>query len=818
MSAMKITFENKAAIQNDASVARKNKVADEDMNEIKQVVNNNADEVTTMQENIEDLQNGQGTASADITSLKNRVSTLETDNTQNKSDISELQSDNETNKANISSLQEQFSNFENYDDTEIKEDIKNLQSNDIIQDELISKLKSVALNAETEESKSLHVTDANKFGQLEVLGNHGQKTRDGYNILPNNLTNTTINGVTFTINEDKSVTVNGTATASIIANLITGEYNDNNVTEPLIIPDNITNCRLSGCPSGGSSSTYKLDIYNQKYELLATDWGEGTNVTIDSQEDKKIARVRIIIYSGATVNNLTFKPMLVAGTEEREYEQYGASPSPEYPSKIVCLGSNKQLFNKDDMNTLQGYIDGRGTIIYHPSNKIAYIECPKNTDITVSGKYLRGIACYNQLPTYSLQTSVKNINQATYLTLNTGDNTYLAVWYYENNSGYTEQEIIDSIKVEEGTEATSYSPYGQGSTLISKINKNFLNLNNLEVANNNGIDAYNIDNANQITLKNKATNSGIPYSYSFQAFKLNLPAGNYNLSAKVNTNSSNYRIVIRGKKNGNNITSVAVLTQVGNDGNFNIDYSKCDEYTIELYANQDYVEQLATTTYYDIQIQKGNTATEYVEHKQEDYLLYIQREMLKGDYFEKEADGWKEVHGFGKYVFDGTESYIKSSLSDDNYLRAYTNGNTISSSIMEMDGKMFATRYNSIGIYSSTTTDNRIACRPQLHTQISTEFLTENTAEAYKALLEQWKNEGDPLVIYYELQTPTKLACTEEQSVVLEELSNLDLFEGVNNVITAEDIALLKLKYALDVKTYVNNQLANVNAQILNIV
>ena len=686
MSAMKITFENKAAIQNDASVARKNKVADEDMNEIKQVVNNNADEVTTMQENIEDLQNGQGTASADITSLKNRVSTLETDNTQNKSDISELQSDNETNKANISSLQEQFSNFENYDDTEIKEDIKNLQSNDIIQDELISKLKSVALNAETEESKSLHVTDANKFGQLEVLGNHEQKTRDGYNILPNNLTNTTINGVTFTINEDKSVTVNGTATASIIANLITGEYNDNNATEPLIIPDNITNCRLSGCPSGGSNSTYKLDIYNQKYELLATDWGEGTNVTIDSQEDKKIARVRIIIYSGATVNNLTFKPMLVAGTEEKPYEQYGASPSPEYPSKIVCLGSNKQLFNKDDMNTLQGYIDGSGSIIYNTSNKIAYIECPKNTDITVSGKYLRGIACYNQLPTYSLQTSVKNINQATYLTLNTGDNTYLAVWYYENNSGYTEQEIIDSIKVEEGTEATSYSPYGQGST--------------------------------EIKMKNAD------------------------------------------------------------------------------------------------------------ETQEKSYTLPIQQEMLSGDCFVKESDGWKEVHNYPKTILTGTEAdskfyYIKNGVGVNRISCNMGNGIKTPADNNEKVNWIYSNCFLCNNLSPNdlwgTSLKSRMSISPDGEILMTVDDNI-TSISLFKSLLQEKNNEGNPIYFFAKTTTPTKLPCTEEQSAVLEELSNLDLFEGVNNIITAEDIALLKLKYALDVKTYVDNKLNTINQQILEIV
>ena len=555
-------------------------------------------------------------------------------------------------------------NWDKIDDAygNLNTDIENLQTNDNKQDELISKLKNALINAETEEAKSLYVTDANKFGQLEVLGNNEQD-------------------------------------------------------------------------------------------------------------------------------------------EE---------PSPNYPSEVKCLGSNKQLFDKS--TAVEGLLQGDGSLLYSDNN----YSTSDFIKVIPKESYCKTITGSSRFKFFDED---KNPISNTYNDLI--DPTKAQSFIIPENVHYIRftflKTYIDEIKVEKGEQPTSYSPYEQGSTLISKINKNFLNLNNLEVANNNGIDTYTIDNSNQITLKNKTTASETPYSYSFQAFKLNLPAGNYNLSAKVNTNSSNYRIIIRGKKNGNNITSVEVLTQVGNDGNFNIDYSKCDEYTIELYANQDYVEQLVTTTYYDIQIEKGNTATEYVEHKQEDYLLYIQQEMLQGDYFAKEEDGWKEVHGFGKYVFDGTESYIKSSLSDDNYLRAYTNGNTISSSIMEMDGKMFATRYNSIGIYSSTTTDNRIACRPQLHTQISTEFLTENTAEAYKALLAEWKNEGNPLVIFYELVTPTKLPCTEAQSAVLEELSNLELFDATNNIITAEDIALLKLKYALDVETYVDNKLNTINQQILEI-
>ena len=192
MAVTKITYENKEAIQNDASVANKSKVTDDDMNEIKKVVNNNADEVTGMQENIEDLQDGQGSANADITSLKNRVNTLESNvsNLENNK-VDKIEGKSLSTEDFTTELKTKLEGLNNYDDTEIKEDIsdlqeeqqtqnkniENLQTNDSKQDLLISKLKNAALNAETEEAKSLHVVDANKFGSLEVLGNHEQEVR-----------------------------------------------------------------------------------------------------------------------------------------------------------------------------------------------------------------------------------------------------------------------------------------------------------------------------------------------------------------------------------------------------------------------------------------------------------------------------------------------------------------------------------------------------------------------------------------------------------------------------------------------------------------
>ena len=68
--------------------------------------------------------------------------------------------------------------------------------------------------------------------------------------------------------------------------------------------------------------------------------------------------------------------------------------------------------------------------------------------------------------------------------------------------------------------------------------------------------------------------------------------------------------------------------------------------------------------------------------------------------------------------------------------------------------------------------------------------------------------------IKYKSEEPTKLPCTEEQSAVLDKLNNLDLFRPTVNIITTEDIALLKLKYVVDTKTYVDNQIADMQNQL----
>ena len=114
----------------------------------------------------------------------------------------------------------------------------------------------------------------------------------------------TSNGITRTINADGSVTVDGTATAA-------SYYYTTNASS--LVKLQAGTYRLDGCPSGGGSGTYRLQIGHYAsgtFTSYGFDSGEGLDFTVtDSTEDDYIG-IRIAISSGATVSNLTFYPQL----------------------------------------------------------------------------------------------------------------------------------------------------------------------------------------------------------------------------------------------------------------------------------------------------------------------------------------------------------------------------------------------------------------------------------------------------------------------------------------------------------------------------
>ena len=191
--------------------------------------------------------------------------------------------------------------------------------------------------------ESIFVNDAvdYKIFNTSIDGKHEQETTTGKNLLSNvgGITQT-INGITFTKNNNGTITANGTATDNI--NYYINGYNYTDI-EP-------NTYYLSDKVNGESNNTYftYYEFKNNDTQNLAT-YGINTRVISSKLE----GRSRIVVRSGQTLNNVVFKPMLEANSIETDFEPYTggqASPSPNYPSKIKQLEGIINLLNFDDFS------------------------------------------------------------------------------------------------------------------------------------------------------------------------------------------------------------------------------------------------------------------------------------------------------------------------------------------------------------------------------------------------------------------------------------------------------------------------------------
>lgn len=131
-------------------------------------------------------------------------------------------------------------------------------------------------------------------------------TRCGKNLIQYPFSSTTsTNGITATYNDNGSVTLNGTASASA--------YFWTTLTSPYLEAGKTY--AISGCPKGGSINTYAL--LGTQYAPL--DIGEGATYTPDADGKKNLA---IFVAKNTAVENLTFFPQIELGTVVTPYEPY----------------------------------------------------------------------------------------------------------------------------------------------------------------------------------------------------------------------------------------------------------------------------------------------------------------------------------------------------------------------------------------------------------------------------------------------------------------------------------------------------------------
>lgn len=349
---------------------------------------------------------------------------------------------------------------------DLSEDITDLENEISSRDIVVSK-----------SGASIVATDSDdkKLKGLKTFGKSTQRTTTGKNLLKNIATSQTVNGITFTVNDDGSVTANGTAEAT--ATLTINKHANKFIQDGKYI--------LNGCPASGSNNTYRIqyyDIVDSSY--YAQDTGNGTEINIVNSADSASASsdISIVVFTGTVCNNLTFYPMLRhVNITDGTYEPYtnGASPNPEYPQPIESVGDDGSvevgvyggnLFDKNDESMRSHvYLNITATALGFVAGKNNYsvvLKVNPNTDYTIycqNCTRLRACTTSELLPEIADKTVSTNVTGVqrdgnTSLTINSGsDGNYLYVNLSETEEEFT--QALQTLIVSVGTKVLPYELY-----------------------------------------------------------------------------------------------------------------------------------------------------------------------------------------------------------------------------------------------------------------------------------------------------------------------------------------------------------------------
>lgn len=768
-----------------------------------------------LNENWDKMQDVVDNNAEELMQVQKDISTLKEDNKTNKSSIDVLEKSNETRDEKISKNVEDIEAIQrsikaatetiNKKDNEQDEDIKaNKESIKEIQAEnerLREDIKSIATIGEAS-GENIHIEDSsNARCEIEIGGNHQQDTREGYNFLDlSNFSTQTKNDVTATKNEDGSIKLVGTNsgdTFNINLSTINGEIGD-------YIVSGVT---------GGSRETYFLAIVQTGVKTFTEVTNGSSNFSLT--EETTIA-ANIYIVKGATINT-TIYPMMIKGTENKPYEQYGASPSILYPSEAKSVGDNVNLFPGWEM----------GTIDVDTGNKI--------TD----PYYIRSVDFIPILP--NIDYTLYKINSFGFNSLNTAlrlydkDKKYLGNQYLgeilvksfafkisnpsvrfmipTSTNGQTnvipKNAKID-IKLEKGIIATPYSSYNCGSAKVDIKNENIFNTENVKSISEVSV----VDNKNGV-LELQGVNGfwkGITTTQKFETgkrvyVKCKYVAGTGS-AANIGIKDTNGDDILENYKVSNNLISCSFISKGitkiffrcnGTSNNGNIKYSDI------------------MFSYEDI---------DYVPNQEQSYLVDVQQPMFEGDTFVKQDGKWYEKHCVkteimltfpttnievcGTFANFQTNRNIAFAVVKNDLKTTNVRNDILCDKLKAKDNSMWGGKEEGIQTYINS---NKFMISIPFE-DIEKNFGEELTINNYSQAFRKYINDNGPFKIYYLLEEPELIECTEAQNKVLDEIYNKShTYKNITNISaeSSEVNPIINVKYLKDTEAEHNKLQAQID-------
>lgn len=777
------------------------------------------------------------------TEISKNVEALKTDNETNKTAISELKETTAQNSETITAIQEE----QTAQNTSIEKNTTDIEQNKKAVDEELTKMKkeNSLLKSQIPEGhasgNNIHLEDSSNMDfEWSLRGGSRQETREGYNLANLDADSFTKNGVTVTNNGDGSWTFNGTSNSSgdliltknILLNNKIYQFEDTKyLFKTIVVSGSFSNPDKVIVQTSAMGQDNGVDNFATLYNKLS----DGVFVNIfNKKSTSHLSRFELYCGPNVTFSNYTIK-ILFAKTDnqELEWQQYGASPSVEFLSKIENVGDKINILNKDVVNATNNLRSnvletGRRLIANNAGNytygafKLGGRELLGETlgvhaDIkTSSGNPRISIFAGNSSSlTKSLLGVVLSASGTGYITLPSSLSdeldTIFAVLYVTTDTSVVAGTYVEytNLKVQVGDGEVIYSDYKKANIQMTKCNENY---GNAELLYNQMSDFYSaavrkeiVDGKNCIVFNNTAFRgdkgfSGLHFNY------------------KKNT-----RYVIRGKFRvyDTSITSGGDLWVMAlNKDNASIGYSRAQakgsewiqfSFFTNINFSFDHIAfSYGTGTYWcldmdSLEIYEGTSVREVPKSQVQTITFPLEegQKLYEGSYLAADA-----IHNKRKQiVLTGNENIFESQLG------TYQTFGIVISDIKQGTKLMsnYFTSYPTITDikYKAGMTNNNAADRLYISNGESSK------TEEIKAWLSQRLDEGIPVIIEYELATEEIIPYTPEQQKVID--TALHTYKNITNISVDNELATLDITYKKDIETMFNNQAKEYNERLSNI-
>lgn len=458
------------------------------------------------------------------------------------------------------------------------------------------------------------------------------------------------------------------------------------------------------------------------------------------------------------------------------------APTPDAPIEMVSCGDRtKNLFDKNNANIINGYIQGNtGKIILGNSDLIAYIKCKPNTQYSFQRMQIRDnkgrlrIGTTQTIPIADM--AVENFyykGNSEYSTnkldgYTTGANAEYLLFYFSQISGMSQNEIdtiLSSIQIEENSIATSHEPYGYKIP----VNVRSDNLFKVIAKSSNGITSV-INSDGSITYSGTATSTWANITANNY---IDIEPGEYTFSIDK---PLDYKIIIRLYYEDDTFAYAEIYA--GNTKRSFTLNRKVKRYYAYI-ANYLTVGKEYNETLY-IQLVKGPTApSKYIPYYNETTNIYLDEPLRKIDGYSDYIDfiNGKVVRNIDEIVLAGSEDWAKSSMADVNrYFVGVTSNPLIHTIKNKYTIDLISDYFKCIA--PAISDNGGIGLAKYNATGFLLNFELSNTNFDTLSKFLNWLSTHNTTV-YYVLATPT------EEDI---ELPNINLIEGKNIITIGTDV------------------------------